>query len=584
MRRVLGRGIIYAAAGLCGIVASAVGADAPSGAPLQPGALEYAGVFQLCQNEPNLTGHGVQIAVICASQTYINNRPQNDYRINMSHNSLYDANVQFTDGTDGGLGISSHATAIAGVLVGMDESAQMEDGTVFNYRGACPDANVTVHEFWRFVMLHLYGGRGFEADLVTLSLGEMFETWWTRAIEQTAARKDVLVIASVGNGTDVLTPKPLYPAAGANALGVGVADSLIQSDGRIQLRKFGAVTPMHSSMGPTGDLRCKPDIVAPGTALVPSAANSNRYEVVQDWTSLSTPIVCGTAALLLEQAENNPVLGKAMEGARALVLKAVLMNSARKLPYWHKGMPAADDDAETPLDYLQGAGVLDAAAAFGQFTAGPAKPGIVTAAGWDSQLLTKGDWGYEYAFTAGEPNSVITATICWNRVYADVYPFRQIIEENMDLRLELWGVDAGDPGKETLLGYSDSVNDNVEHLYVPCDPNFLNYALRVRLNEASAFTGRQRFAVAWSMGPDRQNNDPLWDDVNGDGTVDPTDGLTYLMLEQNLIEPVDSGTIEQMLKLTPERTALLKQNWSTWRQRLGHYAQGTVEPQLSSAL
>ena len=93
--------------------------------PLEPAALDYTHTRALSVMDPNLTGRDILIAAICRSMTYINNRPQNDYRFNMNHDSLYHADVAFADGTDGRLGISSHATAVAGVLIGQDNEAHL---------------------------------------------------------------------------------------------------------------------------------------------------------------------------------------------------------------------------------------------------------------------------------------------------------------------------------------------------------------------------------------------------------------------------------------------------------------------------
>lgn len=576
--------LLWVVAVVCTLAASQLlGADVLPGAspadpnqiadlPFEPGALEFSNIYSLLQQDPNLTGHGVRIAAICPSQSYVNNRPQNDYRFNMNHASLYGAQVQFTDGTDGRFGISSHATAIAGVLLGLDKAGQSLTGDSFEYRGACPGALVTVHEFWRFAMVHLYGKRAFATDLITLSLGEMYETWWTRAIEEMAARTDTLVIASVGNGAGVLTPKPLYPGAGSNVLGVGVVDSIVDSSGNISLRQFSQVHGEHSSAGPTDDLRCKPDLVAPGTALVPLFNGSSGYDVVENWSSLSAPIVCGTAALLLEKADNDNTLKNAMTDARALVLKSILMNSARKLPYWHKGAVGSQDDHEIPLDYLQGAGLLDAAAAYSQLAAGPKKPGVVPADGWDSRVLEKDGWGYEYAFAVTEPNDVITATLCWNRAYSDIYPYSRQMDRDADLRFELWGIDANDVTNETLLDYSDSVNDNIEHIYAKRDPKFTDYAIRVRFNPNLKPAVAQRFALAWSIGSDRQAADPWWYDVNGDSVMDASDQLAYAMLDKGLIAEMEPAILEQ-LKLTRERIALLSSHWSIWKPYLALYEQ-----------
>ena len=402
-------------------------------------------------------------------------------------------------------------------------------------------------------------------------MGDIFEDWWTRALEQAAAENDFLVVASIGNGTDAYTPKPLYPAAGSNVLGVGVVDAVTDTDGRISLFNFSTPKPLHSSIGPTEDRRCKPDIVAPGTALVPTAENENGYELKTNWSSLAAPIVAGTAALLEQKASSDASLNTDFnQPGKSLVLKAVLMNSARKLPFWHKGQIASDDNHETPLDYTQGAGLVDGLAAYEQLTAGMEKPGEVKTTGWDNRVLQGGDWGYEYAFEVSDPNQMITATLCWNRAYQSKYPFKHLLQQDTDLRLELWGIDPNDPQERILLDYSDSVNDNVEHIYFAADPNYTAYAIRIRFNEeAPANTSaKQRFAVAWSVGSDRQVGDPWWRDLNSDNTIDGLDKLIHALIKNRRITKIDRKFLGEVLKISPERLELLTEGWAIWKPYL----------------
>jgi hypothetical protein len=547
----------------------AAAASANNAVPMEPAALDFANVRSLWEIDPNLTGKGISIGAICRSMTYINDKPQNDFRFNMNHNSLYDADVSFSDGTDGRFGISEHATSIAGIMLGLEDNATHPDRGIFNYRGTSPDASVNVYEFNSY-LAQLYARLPIKEDIVVLSLGQMFEEWWTRALEQAAAEKDFLVVASVGNGASVYTPKPLYPGAGSNVLGVGVVDAVTDADGNISLRNFSTPKAANSSVGPTEDERCKPDIVAPGTALIPTADTENGYKLETNWSSLAGPIVAGTAALLEQKALSGDSLKNDFDQpGKSLVLKAVLMNSARKLPFWHKGQTSGDDDQKTPLDHAQGAGLLDGLAAQKQLTAGKGKPGPVKTIGWDNRVLQDDELGYMYGFNVIEPNQIITATLCWNRVYRPAYPFDRLLEQDTDLRLELWGVDPDNPENRVLLDYSDSVNDNIEHIYFACSSDYPAYALRVRFNEqpSDAFV-EQRFALAWSVGPDRQVNDPWWYDLNADNQIDEMDKLIYVLIDNNTSTGIDKAFLEQALIITPERIQLLSENWREWKSYL----------------
>jgi hypothetical protein len=165
---------------------------------------------------------------------------------------------------------------------------------------------------------------------------------------------------------------------------------------------------------------------------------------------------------------------------------------------------------------------------------------------------------------------MITATLCWNRAYQPEYPFNHVIEQDADLRLELWGIDPNNPERRVLLDYSDSVNDNVEHIYFTCDPNYTTYAIRVQFNEEQPAdaSAEQRFALAWSIGPDRQIGDPWWDDLNADNQIDEMDKLIYFMIENSAIMKIDQTSLEEALKVSPARIQLLTDNWPVWKHYL----------------
>jgi len=545
--------------------------------PAEPAALEAAGIRALQQTWPELDGSGVTIAAVCRSMTYFNNLPQNDYRFNMHHYSLRDADVVFEDYSDGKHGISPHSTAVAGVLIGLDPLGKLTDGTAFDYRGVSPLASLEVFEFWRFTALWLFGQKPIVADVITLSLGDIYEAWWTRAIEQLAAENGTVVVAAIGNGL-AARDTTLYPAAGANVIGVGVIGSVVDADGNTVLGDFAVPTAQLSSQGPTDDLRSKPDLVAPGTAIIPDAYTENGYSVLTNASSLAAPITAGTAALLLQKAAQDEVLPSAMADAPInCIIKAVLMNSARKLPYWHKGDVTEDDDLYRPLDRLQGAGALDAAAAMAQLTAGQQSPGEVSPLGWDSHAIEPAQTNF-YIIDATEAGDRLTATLTWNRHYENQYPF-QLKPEQSDLRLELWAIDPNAPDGVILLDVSDSPVDTVEHLWTPLLEDVSHYMLAVRFSPDAVqpMLDVERFALAWSVGSDLSAGHPLWEDLNGDGRIDAWDSLIKALLEQNdgTLEPLDPAFNEQVLGLSPERAELLTTLWPLWRPHL------VSEPDLS---
>ena len=118
-------------------------AAAPLQTSLEPAALDFIGLRNLVAADPNLNGYGIRIAAIGRSITYQEGLPVGDFHCNMRHQALFGANMLFEDNSDGLTGISSHETAIAGVLVGYDPFGYDSDTGIFFYLGTCPDASLT---------------------------------------------------------------------------------------------------------------------------------------------------------------------------------------------------------------------------------------------------------------------------------------------------------------------------------------------------------------------------------------------------------------------------------------------------------
>jgi len=497
-------------------------------ATLQPAALEYTGTYELRESDPNLTGSGVTIAALCRSLTYIDGQPQNDYRPNTAHKCLEGRRIAFYDSNGFPAGISSHSTAISSILIGSDANGHHPKLGRFHYQGAAPDANVDVYEFWHFVINNVFAGTAPTADIITMSIGSQFEDWWTRGIESMVEKSGIVVVAGIGNGSIAYDPV-LYPAAAANVLGVGVVSSVKTKDVHAQLANFTLPVPEYSSKGPTADGRCKPDIVAPGNCLVAEANNPNGYEITGSFSSLATPVVAGTIGLLIQKAKEDPNLIAAVTGPGGnCVIKAILMNSARKLPYWHKGGLGKADDHDVPLDYVQGAGILDAVRAYEHLVAGPMLPGRVASEGWDRNEIDETQNSQRiYMFSLAEPaDKFITATLVWNRHFEDKYPFEAASARGNNLRLELWAIDTNNPQNDYLLDYSDSRVDNVEHIYFAADANYSEYELIVSFSDDGRDDGIDRlesYALAWKVGKGLDTESILWYDLNFDGIVNDAD-------------------------------------------------------------
>jgi len=498
-----------------------------------PQGIEHAGIYALRQIDPSLTGSGVKFAVVCRSFTYIEGEPQNDYRPSIAHNCFKNSQINFPDQTGLLAGISPHSTAICSILLGEDTDSYNTNVGQFYYQGTVPEAQAEIYEFWNFVVNNVFNHSPPDADIMTASIGSHFEDWWTRGIESLAEHYGLIVVAGIGNGVDASDPV-LYPGACANVIGVGVIDSVNSDDPATNLANFALAYPEHSSFGPTANGRCKPDIIAPGNCLAADVNEPDRYEPTGNWSSFSTPIVAGTIGLLIQKAKQEPDLKLAIspKGGNCII-KAILLNSATKLPYWHKGKLQTDDDHFAPLDYIQGAGMLNAVGAYEQLIAGPNQPGDVSAIGWDLNILDKSQTPENiYRITLTEPSEkIITTTVVWNRHYNNLYPFEPTPDKDSNLRLELWAVDPDNQNNNYLLDYSDSNVDNIEHIHTAADPSYTNYEIILSFSDINGqddISETQHYGLAWKIS-DRQDSDNIFlYDLYADGIVNESD-LTILL-------------------------------------------------------
>ncbi|MDD4052790.1 MAG: S8 family serine peptidase, partial [candidate division Zixibacteria bacterium] len=152
------------------------------------------------------------------------------------------------------------------------------------------------------------------ADIISTSLG--YNDWYTYAdmdgrtavttiAAEIAASRGILVINCAGNEGTNSWHYIIAPADGDSVVAVGAVDAT------------GVIIPF-SSWGPTYDGRIKPDVVAMGSG-VRSAYYQGGY-ASRSGTSLSTPLISGSAALMLQA---NPVLrGKPDLSKKRLTMSA----------------------------------------------------------------------------------------------------------------------------------------------------------------------------------------------------------------------------------------------------------------------
>jgi hypothetical protein len=561
--------ILIAPLWVVALLGGSVATAAPDSGSLasQPQALNRAGIYALRQIDPNLTGANVRLGVICRSLTYVDGNPQNDYQPSLKHSCFRHADLQFHDILAASARESPHSTAVCSILFGDDPAGGTPYLNSFLYQGAVPAAEGHVYELYYFLAQHVYPQKAPKVDLVTASFGTELEEWWTRGIEALIEHQGLVFVASIGNGLNSSQP-PVYPGAGANSIGVGVVSSVSAVDPVTKLSHFGLAYPQESSAGPTDDGRCKPDLVAPGNCLVAAADGNDGYAMAGNWSSFSTPVAAGVVGLLIQTAKEDENLQLAVSpNGGTCVLKAILMSSATKLPYWHKGRLTTEDDHEAPLDYVQGAGLVDAVHAYRLLTAGRGKPGPVAPMGWDlNQLDAGGTLQQVYRITVEEPaDKVLTATLTWNRHYSGQPPFEHLSERDSDLRLEVWAVNPANPGGDVLLDYSDSRVDNVEHLWFNTLAGCTQYKIvvtYVSVNGQIPAAAGERYALAWSVEAKPRGESILWYDLNGDGIVNELDAAIlisnlkaegqspqpYLLGDLNGDGTIDERDAEELLK------------------------------------
>ena len=232
-----------------------------------------------------------------------------------------------------------------------------------------------------------------------------------------------------------------------------------------------------------GQNRIKPEIVAP----------SASPEYATSWT---TPMVAGTAGLIVEKLSSSPY---SLSGAdKPRVTKAILLASATKntVASW------SNTDTE-PLDLVYGAGELNAYHAYSTVRSGRAYASDSNQYGiraWAADSVNTTENTYYFTIPTGAPSTPFSATLVWHRnittqltggFFNKTRTWSSTLA-NLNLRLHhATGTTLG-----SIMSESVSAVDNVELIYqsalAPGD-----YALRVE-NTSNTDTP---YALAWHSLP-----------------------------------------------------------------------------------
>ena len=256
---------------------------------------------------------------------------------------------------------------------------------------------------------------------------------------------------------------------------------------------------------------------------------SNLYSQNTTGTSFAAPQVAGGAALIIDAGKALFGGGPAIDGR---VVKSVLLNSATKTPGWdnQQFMFGSILSTARSLDYHVGAGRLNLARAYTQYTGGTTDvPGLgaggtpVEPIGWDfAQVAQNAPTDYRLA----EPlraGTTLTVTLNWFVDNAYNAATDTVIDQSLDnLDLEVWRVTRDQSVPDVLVARAVGSYNNVEHLAFAL-PGTAQYMLRVRWTSEVFDTvndpNQELFGLAWS------GTAALLGDADHSGVVDHDDFL-----------------------------------------------------------
>ena len=252
-------------------------------------------------------GQGIRIAVLDNGFHYTEHQAFEQMRIveefDFVNNDeiVSDQDDQPTTGDETASNQNIHGAQVLSILGGFDPGRLVGVAPEAEYLLAKTednDSELPIEEDWWIAGVEW--ADSLQADVINSSLG--YNTWEdgtgyeyqdldgmtarTTVAAEIASRMGMVLVVSAGNEGDKPWTYVTTPADADAALAVGAVDA------RNQILAF-------SSRGPTADGRIKPDLVAPGGAVLMAAVRNGNY-VRNRGTSFAAPLVSGVCALLLQ--------------------------------------------------------------------------------------------------------------------------------------------------------------------------------------------------------------------------------------------------------------------------------------------
>ncbi|MCD8083790.1 MAG: S8 family peptidase [Clostridiales bacterium] len=240
-----------------------------------------------------LTGQGVGVAVLdtgCFPHEDIQNQLTAFCDVLQRHPAAYDDNGHGTHvcGIIAGNGASSH-----GLYAGIAPGCQLIPVKVLDARGNGYTSDVLTGLLWVRRRRREYNIRIVNISVGSLTRRNMSEnSALVRGVD--AAWDDGLIVVVAAGNMGPKDGSVTTPGISRKVITVGCSD-----DDR-EVFVMGNRLIDYSGRGPTAACVCKPDLIAPGASVTSCAPRPHAY-IARSGTSMATPLVAGSIALLLEK-------------------------------------------------------------------------------------------------------------------------------------------------------------------------------------------------------------------------------------------------------------------------------------------